>query len=107
MNYAPASSVSEFGDMSLASFAQPDRQQLRWLQNSHAKAAKLGVVKTSFGTLLRMANPRYNWQENNVPAHCPDCDAITSFNAKGHSNTSLGGDKGNAWVDQVGAESGP
>lgn len=37
-----------------------------------------------------MAKPRYNWRENNVLARCPDCDAITSFDAKGHSNTSLG-----------------
>lgn len=37
-----------------------------------------------------MAKPRYNWQENNVLARCPDCDAITSFDAKGHSNTALG-----------------
>jgi Arc/MetJ-type ribon-helix-helix transcriptional regulator len=37
-----------------------------------------------------MAKPRYNWQENNVLARCPDCDAMTSFDAKGHSNTSLG-----------------
>lgn len=33
---------------------------------------------------------RYNLQENNVLARCPDCDAITSFDTKGHSNTSLG-----------------
>jgi len=37
-----------------------------------------------------MANPQYNWQENNVLARCSDCDAITSFDAKGHSNTTLG-----------------
>lgn len=37
-----------------------------------------------------MAKPRYNWQENNVLAHCPDCDATTSFDTKGHSNTALG-----------------
>jgi hypothetical protein len=34
--------------------------------------------------------PRYNWKENNVLARCPDCDAVTSFDAKGHSNTNLG-----------------
>lgn len=34
--------------------------------------------------------PRYNWQENNVLARCPDCDAVTSFDTKGHSNTTLG-----------------
>jgi Domain of unknown function (DUF4145) len=34
--------------------------------------------------------PRYNWQENNVVARCPDCDAVTSFDTKGHSNTALG-----------------
>src|SRR5881296_2543496 len=34
--------------------------------------------------------PRYNWQENNVLARCPDCDAVTSFDTKGHSNTALG-----------------
>jgi hypothetical protein len=34
--------------------------------------------------------PRYNWQEDNVLALCPDCDAITSFDTKGHSNTRLG-----------------
>ncbi len=33
---------------------------------------------------------RYNLQENNVLARCPDCDAVTSFDTKGHSNTSLG-----------------
>jgi hypothetical protein len=37
-----------------------------------------------------MANPRYNSGEHNVLARCPDCDAITSFDTKGHSNTSLG-----------------
>ena len=34
--------------------------------------------------------PRYNWQENNVLARCPDCDAVTSFDTKGHSSTALG-----------------
>jgi hypothetical protein len=34
--------------------------------------------------------PRYNWQENNVLARCPDCDAITSFDTRGHSDTTLG-----------------
>jgi len=34
--------------------------------------------------------PRYNWQENNVLARCPDCNAVTSFDTKGHSNTNLG-----------------
>ena len=34
--------------------------------------------------------PRYNWSENNVLARCPDCDAVTSFDTKGHSNTDLG-----------------
>lgn len=34
--------------------------------------------------------PRYNWQENNILARCPDCDAVTSFDSKGHSNTALG-----------------
>ena len=34
--------------------------------------------------------PHYNWQENNVLARCPDCDAVTSFDTKGHSNTALG-----------------
>jgi uncharacterized protein (DUF58 family) len=33
---------------------------------------------------------RYNWPENNVLARCPDCDAVTSFDTKGHSSTSLG-----------------
>jgi hypothetical protein len=33
---------------------------------------------------------RYNWQENNVLARCPDCAAVTSFDTKGHSNASLG-----------------
>jgi hypothetical protein len=37
-----------------------------------------------------MAKPRYNWQENNVLARCPDCDAVTSFDVKGYSNTTLG-----------------
>ena len=35
-------------------------------------------------------NARYNWQENNVLARCPDCDAVTSFDTKGHSSTHLG-----------------
>jgi len=34
--------------------------------------------------------PQYNWQENNVLARCPDCDAVTSFDTKGHSSTTLG-----------------
>ena len=34
--------------------------------------------------------PRYNWQENDVLARCPDCDPIISFDDKGHSNTKLG-----------------
>jgi Domain of unknown function (DUF4145) len=34
--------------------------------------------------------PRYNWRDNNVLARCPNCDAITSFDDKGHSNTRLG-----------------
>ncbi|MGH9703987.1 MAG: hypothetical protein ACRD4K_11480, partial [Candidatus Acidiferrales bacterium] len=33
---------------------------------------------------------RYNWQENNVLARCPDCDAITNFDTKGHNNSTLG-----------------
>ncbi|MGC1687040.1 MAG: DUF4145 domain-containing protein [Candidatus Acidiferrales bacterium] len=37
-----------------------------------------------------MTKPRYNWQENNVLARCPDCDAITSFDTKGFSNTAPG-----------------
>jgi hypothetical protein len=37
-----------------------------------------------------MTKARYNWHENNVLARCPDCDAITSFDTKGHSNTGLG-----------------
>ena len=34
--------------------------------------------------------PRYNWKENNVLARCPDCDAVTSFDDKGYSNTKMG-----------------
>ncbi len=34
--------------------------------------------------------PRYNWAENNVLARCPDCDVVTSFDTRGHSNTTLG-----------------
>ena len=34
--------------------------------------------------------PRYNYIEDNVLAPCPDCDAVTSFDAKAHSNTRLG-----------------
>ncbi len=34
--------------------------------------------------------PRYNPQENNVLARCPDCDAVTSFDTSGHGNTILG-----------------
>ncbi len=41
--------------------------------------------------------PRYNWRENNVLARCPDCDAITSFDDKGFSNTRLG----TVIIDQV------
>jgi hypothetical protein len=38
-----------------------------------------------------MPAPRYNWKENNVLAPCPGCDgAVTSFDTKGHSGTSLG-----------------
>ena len=37
-----------------------------------------------------MTKPRYNWKENNVLARCPDCDAITSFDDKGFSNTKMG-----------------
>jgi hypothetical protein len=38
-----------------------------------------------------MQAPRYNWKENNVLAPCPGCDgAITSFDTKGHSSTTLG-----------------
>lgn len=39
---------------------------------------------------LDMTKARYNWQENNVLARCPDCDAVTSFDDRGHSNTKLG-----------------
>jgi len=34
--------------------------------------------------------PRYNWRENNVLARCPDCDAVTSFDTRGHGNNALG-----------------
>jgi len=34
--------------------------------------------------------PHYNWPENNVLARCPDCDAVTSFDTKSHSGTSMG-----------------
>ena len=38
-----------------------------------------------------MSLPRYNWQEDNVLAPCPGCvGAITSFDTKGHSGTTLG-----------------
>jgi len=37
-----------------------------------------------------MSTARYNWKEGTVLARCPDCEAITSFDAKGHSNTILG-----------------
>lgn len=37
-----------------------------------------------------MTAPRYNYLENNVLARCPDCDAVTSFDTRGHSNTALG-----------------
>jgi hypothetical protein len=40
--------------------------------------------------LAKKMKARYNWQENNVLALCPDCSAVTSFDTKGHSNTSLG-----------------
>ena len=32
----------------------------------------------------------FNWQEHNILAYCPDCDAITSFDDKGFSNTKMG-----------------
>src|SRR5450631_296438 len=34
--------------------------------------------------------PLYDGNQNIVLAHCPDCDANTSFDQKGFSNTSLG-----------------
>ena len=34
--------------------------------------------------------PRYHRPENTVLARCPDCDAVTSFDTKGFSNTSMG-----------------
>lgn len=34
--------------------------------------------------------PQYDGRQNIVLAHCPDCDADTSFDQKGFSNTSLG-----------------
>lgn len=37
-----------------------------------------------------MPKVRYNWPENNVLAPCPDCNAVTSFDDKGISNTKLG-----------------
>jgi Domain of unknown function (DUF4145) len=37
-----------------------------------------------------MTKPRYNWNENNVLALCPDCEAVTSFDDKGFSNTKMG-----------------
>lgn len=37
-----------------------------------------------------MPKARYNWKENNVLARCPDCEAITSFDDKGFSNTKMG-----------------
>ncbi len=37
-----------------------------------------------------MRRPTYNWQEDTILAPCPDCGAVTSFDTKGHSNTSLG-----------------
>ena len=37
-----------------------------------------------------MAKARYNWQENNVLARCPDCEAITSFDDQGYSGTKMG-----------------
>ena len=32
----------------------------------------------------------FNAEEHNVLAYCPDCDAITSFDDKGYSNTRMG-----------------
>src|SRR5262245_20555542 len=37
-----------------------------------------------------MFEPLYNPTEGNVLAHCPDCDAVTSFDDHGHSNTKMG-----------------
>lgn len=37
-----------------------------------------------------MHKPVFNWKEHNVLAYCPDCDAITSFDDKGYSNTKMG-----------------
>jgi hypothetical protein len=34
--------------------------------------------------------PTYNWVENTILAPCPDCGAVTSFDTKGYSDTSLG-----------------
>ena len=39
---------------------------------------------------LEVKKATYNWQENAILAPCPDCGAITSFDTRGHSNTSLG-----------------
>lgn len=41
------------------------------------------------GKILKM-KARFNFPENNVLAHCPDCDAVTSFDDKGFSNTKMG-----------------
>jgi Domain of unknown function (DUF4145) len=37
-----------------------------------------------------MTKARYNSNENNVLARCPNCDAITSFDARSHANSLLG-----------------
>jgi hypothetical protein len=37
-----------------------------------------------------MTKARYNWQENNVLARCPDYNAVTSFDDRGFSNTKMG-----------------
>jgi len=33
---------------------------------------------------------QYRWEVNSVLARCPDCDAITSFDTHGYSNTQMG-----------------
>jgi hypothetical protein len=53
--------------------------------DSHRRPCSLACLMV--GTIVR---PRYNSDENNVLARCPDCDTVTSFDTRGHGHTTLG-----------------
>ena len=51
---------------------------------------ELGLKFYNVTIHVKVRKPIYNWQENTILAPCPNCAAITSFDTKGHGNTSLG-----------------